>query len=364
MAGSMKRPRVGDHGAGGKRLRFTDDVGDKLLIVADALACARYRSNACQLMLESMVPGCLGSGLDERDDLQEKALEIMKEVMDSLKADVDADLKNKNSYVQEPAATDAMMKHEVSIAREVVARADDHMHDRERALEAAEEALDKARDALKAAEIAFADVEKRKRDKVQLAAEFEHAYTTHFVPLRDGTFATKIDADAHVQSLKRFFEKFDYADSLMSAFAPASRHKPADRKHFDVVTMTTAEKGFVDHKDGLHKEAAESAPMIDHARKVADRAKVSVEAAKQSVRDAGLQFGRAVTSVWRAKLKEATDIKALRDSPTSQNEAEKQLVESKQKHDRFMTETYEAFMWLKERIAILETRRARRARKF
>eukprot|EP00927_Polykrikos_kofoidii_P014997 TRINITY_DN1664_c0_g1_i1.p1 TRINITY_DN1664_c0_g1~~TRINITY_DN1664_c0_g1_i1.p1 ORF type:complete len:362 (+),score=64.74 TRINITY_DN1664_c0_g1_i1:154-1239(+) len=356
MAAFMKRPRVGDQGSNGKRLRFSDEVGAKLAIVAEAVASAPFTSNACQVMLESMVPGCLGSGLDERDDLQEMALEIITEVMDSLKSDVDEDLKRKDNYVQDPYTAHTRLQTELTDAGGIVTRADDHMHEKERALEAAEAALCKAQDDLRTAEIGLADVEKQLKGKTQLAAEFENAYTAHFVPLRDGTFVTKVEADGHVQSLKRFFGKFDYADSLMSAFALASKVKPADRKQFDVVTMTTAETGFVEYKDGLHKQAAESKPLIQHAQKTSEDAKVGLEAATQSVRDAGLQFGRAVTAVWKAKLKEAAAIKALRDEPKSQNEAERHLGESKKRYETFMTGTYEAFMWLKERIAILETR--------
>eukprot|EP00927_Polykrikos_kofoidii_P012271 TRINITY_DN1527_c0_g1_i3.p1 TRINITY_DN1527_c0_g1~~TRINITY_DN1527_c0_g1_i3.p1 ORF type:complete len:362 (-),score=95.68 TRINITY_DN1527_c0_g1_i3:62-1147(-) len=360
MAALRKRVMIGDQGGNGKRLKLTDQVNAKLAIVADAVASARFRSDACQMMLESMVPGCLGSGLDERDDLQNRAVDIIREVVESLKSDVDFDLKRKDDYVHDPQGTDMEMKKEAQLAGEGAAHAEDDMQEKERALEAAEDGLDSALDTLREAKKALADAEKNHKVKVQLATDFDDAYTKHFVPLRDGMFKTKAEADGHVQSLKRFFMKFDYEDSLMSAFAPASRLQPVDRKHFDTVTMTEAEKGFLNYKDEVHKEAEDSFSSIDAAKRAVEAAEAAVEAAKHSVREAGLVFGRAVTTAWKANLEAAAARKALQDAPKSPSEAEKQSDQSKRMHARFMDGPYEAFAWLKERVAILETRKAKR----
>ena len=75
-------------------------------------------------------------------------------------------------------------------------------------LEAAEDALDSALDTLSEAKRAHADAEKKLKKKktkikVQLAADFDNAHTKFFVPLRDGMFKTKAEADGHIQSLKK-----------------------------------------------------------------------------------------------------------------------------------------------------------------
>lgn len=360
MAALRKRLLVGDQASNGKRLKVSDEVTAKLACVAEAVAGARFRSDACQMMLESMVPGCLGSGLDERDDLQTKAVEIIKEVVETLKSETDFDLKRKDDYIHDPQGTDEEMKKEAQLASEGAAHAEDTMHEKERALEAAEDALDAAQNALLDAKRALLDAERNNKVKVQLAADFDDAYAKHFVPLRDGAFKTKAEADLHVSALKRFFMKFDYEDSLMSAFAPASRLQPADRKHFDVVTMTEAEKGFLNYKDEVHKEADDSVSMIEAARHAVEAAEAAAEAAKLSVREAGLAFGRAVTVAWRANLEASAARKAIQDAPRSPIEAEKQLEQSKRMHAKFMDGPYEAFAWLKERVAILETRKAKR----
>ena len=102
--------------------------------------------------------------------------------------------------------------------------------------------------------------EKNRTVKVRLAAEFDNAYTEHFVPLWDGMLK---EADEHVQRLKRVLMKFDNVDSLKSAFPPVFLFQFVDLKRFVIVAMTEAENDFVNYKGEVHKEADDSFSVIN-----------------------------------------------------------------------------------------------------
>jgi tellurium resistance protein TerZ len=358
MASSLGAMKRVDSGRG---IRFTDEVKVKLAIVADAASKAKFRSETCQIMLESIVPGSAGSGLDERDSLQERALDIIGEVIEDLHVGLESDVKIQHGWVTDPDATKAELEKLAQLAEEGGERADDKAKEKEAALEAAEMALQACKDRLAAALKAVGDTRRNHKDKLQMLQSLENAYTQHFLPLKNGDFKSKSDADLHVKFLKMFFQQFGYEDSLMVAFQPASTRYPDSRRNFDNITMTEAEKGFLE-KDHLEREVSDLEQAVVSREREQEAAADDVRAAEKSIREAGLEYGRALTDKNLANAKSADAAEKARTIPKTPQDAQKQLQIAERKLAAFMESPYAAYQWLKNRVAILEGRQRKRQR--
>lgn len=343
--------------ASSKRTTFPPEVERRIATLRKAVGSVRGRSDYCQAMLDSIVHGCLGPGLDQRDDLQTRAVDIVGEVVDALHDKRVRDVKKKEAYLASPedAKADAL-----SEAKEADAKASDAAEDsvvKEKALCEDELALDKAQIALKNANMAFAGAKKRLDDQERLCAALSSVYEEHFVPLRDGLFATKTEADGHINHLKSYSQRYGYEESLICAFAPAARNKPAERGHFDAKTMVEKEKGFVEKRDAALAEIKGLQVAKEEAEHDVARAEQDVKDAADRVRASGLVYGRAVTDETTAKWA-AEDAHQAHDELKGGPEAAKRLLdEANKKLKDFEEGPYEMFQWLKIRVAILEGRK-------
>jgi len=334
-----------------KRLKLTSKVAEKVAIVQDAVRNAHGRFEDCQLMLESMTPGSLGPGLDERDELQEEAVGMMERVLTDLKKAAEALVDRKDAIVNDPEGTKVIMNKEFGDAK---VKFDGAMEDEATKLETLKAAAQASKDAqnkLEAAKAVLAAAKKKLEDGNSERDSFEDAYTKHFVPLRDGTFSSKAEAMAHVKALTPLFKKFDYEESLIAAFAPSAPIVPDERKHFDKVTMVEVERGFLAHKDDLTVQIGIAETELKQAEQnVEDSTSDSIT----ELREAALAYGRAKVDTRRAKLDLDDANEAMRIFPATPAQAAQQLEASKKALQRFEAGPWAAFIWLKRRVQAME----------
>jgi hypothetical protein len=85
-----------------------------------------------------------------------------------------------------------------------------------------------------------------------------------------------------------------------------------------------------------------------------------VRAAEKAIRQAGLEYGRALTDKNLANAKSADAAEVAQNIPKSEQDAQKQLQVAERKCAVFMDNPYAAYRWLKDRIAILEGRQKKK----
>jgi len=334
-----------------KRLKLTSKVAEKVAIVQDAVRNAHGRFEDCQLMLESMSPGSLGPGLDERDELQEEAVGMIERVLTDLKMAAEALVKRKEAIVNDPEGTKVIIEQEIGDAE---AKLDGAKKDEAAKLETLEAAAQASKDAQKKLEAAKAALAATKRKLEDLNSErdsFESAYTKHFVPLRDGTFLSKAEAMTHVTALTPLFKSFDYEESLMAAFRPSAPIRPDERKHFDKVTMVEAERGFLAHKDDLTVQIGVAETEVKQAEQDVEDATTD---STSELRAAALAYGRAKFDTRRARLGLDDANEAMRTFPSTPALAAQQLEAAQKALQGFEARPWAAFIWLKRRVQAME----------
>eukprot|EP00930_Biecheleria_cincta_P080906 TRINITY_DN693_c0_g2_i1.p1 TRINITY_DN693_c0_g2~~TRINITY_DN693_c0_g2_i1.p1 ORF type:complete len:357 (+),score=113.41 TRINITY_DN693_c0_g2_i1:52-1122(+) len=285
---------VGEH-TETKRIKFQSNVEEKIEIVRKQVGNAVARSDECCVMLENMVPGCLGPAMDERDELQTEAVEMIGKVIHAIEELALKDLQLAEEICEDPEAAKKKLEEG---AKDAQAGKDVAEKDKSAKLKAAQDAkaaLAKADDTLKKANKGLHKLEdekaalKNKRDRV------EDAFIQHFVPIRDGDWGPLSEAQGHIQALRPIFQLFDYEDSLMAAFEKAGIHKPDVRKYFDNETIKCA--AFDEQKANLDKEIAAKAAPIGKAQKAQQAAEAAKAAAAQKYNHALEDLGNILGAI-------------------------------------------------------------------
>jgi stress response protein SCP2 len=160
----------------------------------------------------------------------------------------------------------------------------------------------------------------------------------------------------HIAFLKKLFRNFGYEDSLMAAFDPAATTRPDARRNFDTITMTEAEKGFKEHMEKVDKEVNEMAPAIAESDQKLEAAENREKEAEKAMRDAGLDYGRALTQSGVAKGKAADARKLTHYVPKSHENAISYLYSAEKDCGDLFDTPAAAYQWLKARIAVLDGR--------
>mmetsp|Transcript_28067 Transcript_28067/g.77531 ORF Transcript_28067/g.77531 Transcript_28067/m.77531 type:complete len:360 (+) Transcript_28067:85-1164(+) len=350
---SYKRRRVSVDEPASKASKPDITVEKKLSVVGAAVGNAHGRFLSCQVMLESMVPGALGPGLDERDELQDEGVQMIGKVMDGLLQEHKAALERKTAIATNPDGTKAIVQEEFADAQSGVDAAVGDEAEKDRGLKAARADLDAAEKALAKAK---ADQKKAEQDLKALIEQkkaYEDAYNMHFIPLRDGQFNATAEARKHLQALIPIFAKFDYEGSLIAAFPPAAMCYPDARRNFDKLTMEDAEKGFLSFRHKLEGEIAAADPLVSNAIALVAFGEDEVKTCKVKEYDAGLALGRSRFALAVAQLQLADAKKAVGEFPTTPKQAESMKVTAATTLEAFQTGPYEAYVYLRDRVAAL-----------
>mmetsp|Transcript_28068 Transcript_28068/g.77533 ORF Transcript_28068/g.77533 Transcript_28068/m.77533 type:complete len:360 (+) Transcript_28068:85-1164(+) len=350
---SYKRRRVSVDEPASKASKPDITVEKKLSVVGAAVGNAHGRFLSCQVMLESMVPGALGPGLDERDELQDEGVQMIGKVMEKLLRDCTADLERKAAIVQDPDGTKGIMKGSTVEAQAAVEAAVKDETEKDAGFKAARADLNAARKALTDAKSAQKKAEQELSALIKEKEAYEDAYNMHFKPLRDGQYKTLTEAKHHVQALIPLFKMFEYEDSLIAGFPPAAERYPDDRRHFDSLTVKDAEKGFVSSGQKLEGAIAVAEPLVSSAGAAVVAAEDEVEVCKEKEYEAGLALGRSRFALAVAQLQLADAKKAVGEFPTTPKQAESMKVTAATTLEAFQTGPYEAYVYLRDRVAAL-----------
>jgi len=336
-----------------KALKLNTNTEEKLALVSAAVGNAHGRFLPCQVMLESMVPGALGPGLDERDELQDEGVQMIGKVMDGLLQEHKAALERKTAIANDPDGTNAIVQEELADAQSGVEAAVGDEAEKDRGLKAARADLDKAEKALAKAKTDQKKAEQDLKSLIEEKKAYEDAYNMHFIPLRDGQFNATAEARKHIQALIPIFAKFDYEGSLIAAFPPAAMCYPDARRNFDKLTMEDAEKGFLSFRHKLEGEIAAADPLVSNAIALVAFGEDEVKTCKVKEYDAGLALGRSRFALAVAQLQLADAKKAVGEFPTTPKQAESMKVTAATTLEAFQTGPYEAYVYLRDRVAAL-----------
>eukprot|EP00927_Polykrikos_kofoidii_P034213 TRINITY_DN29048_c0_g1_i1.p1 TRINITY_DN29048_c0_g1~~TRINITY_DN29048_c0_g1_i1.p1 ORF type:complete len:418 (-),score=87.17 TRINITY_DN29048_c0_g1_i1:313-1395(-) len=339
-----------------KMLSFPAEVNRRIESVRRAVAIARGRSEACQVMLDCLARSCLGPGVDERDSLQERAEAMVGEVIDSLHVARVLDVKRRQAYIANPEDAVIAAEQEATYAEDRAGEAVENAKQKKRILEDAKAASNDAAAALNEAEAALSDANRCYAEKADGHFSCVGSYEQHFIPLRDGLYSNSTEANSHSTALQPMFRKFEYEKSLTKCFPFAARRHPLERGPFDRTAMEEAEKRFMDKRNASSAEVEAIERVVAQAKQQAADANVKAKLAQEHLAAAGLAYGRALADEKRAT--EASDdarqtVDELKGGP---EEVARNLKDAEQKLLDFEEGPLKSFQWLKWRVIVVEGR--------
>eukprot|EP00927_Polykrikos_kofoidii_P070455 TRINITY_DN6674_c0_g1_i1.p1 TRINITY_DN6674_c0_g1~~TRINITY_DN6674_c0_g1_i1.p1 ORF type:complete len:310 (+),score=87.92 TRINITY_DN6674_c0_g1_i1:206-1135(+) len=309
-------------------------------------------------MLESMVPGCLGPGLDERDDLQEKAVEIIADVMEGMKAAVVGDMRMMEGFMLDPEAAKLSAQKDVQNAVEGIDETDQILKDTKHDFEVACNSHENAREVFQKAVEALDEAQKQRQNKVNEHRAFEDAFETHFIPLRDGTFQSAAEGERHLRALRPYLHQLQFEASLVAAFWTAGRRVPDERRHFDNFTVGEVEERFDTYKKEMFAEVEQLGPHVTIVERELEAAAAADAARTDDMRAAGLAYGKAFKAAGVAKRDGGLLHRALEEAPRTKEQAMEQYAHAQKQLNAFLQGPYDSFLRLKQRISSLESRPA------
>lgn len=334
-----------------KRLRFGEFVEEKIIVVKEAVGYAHNRSDECCVMLECMVPGSLGPGLDERDELQSEAVEIIGRVMERLEHQAVAQVERAEEILRDPVKARHAMEEEMKAMQVSNDFADKEKRAKQQLVRDAKANMAAAATALRAAVNGKQMAEKEFDDLENEAAEVKKAFEQHFIPVRDGVWASKTDVMKHMAELGPVFKKFKYEESLIAAFQKAGERKPEARGHFDKLTIDEAGQDFVVRLKQLEAQLVALEPGL---RKAADNVHDATHhktAMHEKEKDAIVNLGGLLAEIKQLLWGLFDAKKALEDFPKDAKAQQALCDTSKQRLAEFREGPFAAFKFLRDRVA-------------
>lgn len=336
-----------------KRLKFDSTVEENICTVKDAVGALKGRSLETCVMLECMVPGSLGPGIDERDELQAEAVEMIGRVLERQEGELSRDLHRKEDMVQDPNRVRADMTAELQEAKDHEVGADQQVQRGQQDLKSAKVDAGTGQRLLASARSSH---DKSCTELKQLEAEqaaLELNYKDHFIPVRDGTWQTQPESAKHVAALLPTFKTFEYEDSLIAAFQKAADHKPPARGNFDNITMETAEKDFSVGLQHLVGKIGAAHPIVSQASDSVAEAASQLDSAKHHEREAALALGAALVDKRHARFAVEKAQKGLDEFPKDPKAIAAARDAARQSLKDFQEGPLAAFKSLRDRVAAL-----------
>lgn len=289
-----------------KRLKFAANIEEQIEVVLRMLDNAENRSPSCQVLLASMVPGCLGPPLDERDESQMEVAGIIGQVLEELHA---ATLKSVarieplvgwSGWPNQAGRTQIDVelveaKRVASVARQVASQ-------RRSALCQAQRVTDGELGRLQQVIRDLEAAQERQRVVGEEVSKVEALLQEHLVPLKEGLFDGEAEAHAHVEALLPQILDLQCEDSLKSSFVQAAVLKPDSREHFDRICFQEAEERFSQGLAQWRGDMQELEPVIKGFDRRITETSERHEAFLEAERDAGVEMQRAAEAQRTAEV--------------------------------------------------------------
>eukprot|EP00930_Biecheleria_cincta_P080905 TRINITY_DN693_c0_g1_i1.p1 TRINITY_DN693_c0_g1~~TRINITY_DN693_c0_g1_i1.p1 ORF type:complete len:410 (+),score=123.99 TRINITY_DN693_c0_g1_i1:56-1231(+) len=334
-----------------KRLKFQSDVEEKIDIVRKQVGNAEARSDECCVMLENMVPGSLGPAMDERDELQTEAVEMIGKVIKAIEDEAVDKVKLAEEICEDPESVKKKVEEAAERAQAEKAAAEKDKPAKQKAAQDAKASLAKADDTLRKANNGLHKLEDEKADLKDKRDTVEDAFIQHFVPIRDGDWEAESEALAHIRALGPVFVGFDYEKSLMAAFKEAGMNKPASRRSFDNQTIKSA--AFEERKAELDKQIAAKAAPIGKAQKAQQAAEAAKAAAAQKYNHTLADLGNVTGAIRKSNADALRARQELDTFPATPQEAEAKRQRAKAALEELTGPkgAVSAYIYLRDRVS-------------
>lgn len=323
-------------------------VNPMIEAICDAIDFAEL-PESCRLMLKAIIPDSFGIASDQRHAIQAKAVESVGQVLDGIKAQMEAAIAEEVAKVEGADNAKAELEAKVTEAKERLTQiSEDVVAKKAISTEVSRNVVEK-RTTLAAAKEAQQNgdvlIAKAKTDK----EAFEGAIKDHVEPLLnseiDGAAAT-----GHYKALQPFIAKLTVEESLISPLPGICSKASADRGPFDTMVLKQLEKSILDQFAQLETTIAQETPAA------ADR-DAAVTAAQEAHNVAVKEQHQAVTE-WntaQAAQKEAEAVVQAAEVNVLNNEPEYKKVtavrdEKIQALKAFETWNYECYQVCRDKV--------------
>lgn len=333
------------------RLLYQHDpqVSEKVKIVTNALERYALQTVPCKDMLSNSVPGSLGTAKNERDEFQDESVDMVGRALQLIIVELErqvSELELKLQQAKDAQAAVEMRKHE-AVQRLQDAKQVTEMKGK-LAVEA-KNALDEASKEKRIAQQNVSTAEGKFRQAEGEKAYREDLYNNHFLPLKNGQFASVVEANSHIDVLRPALSKWGIEDCLLAAFQEASRKLPKDRRDWCTRTMEGVDEFFQKPLQDAEMTWRASKEELEARRRELQTAE-SVLAKAQADHQHSLQELQAA----RAAESEAEKLlavieKELRTAISYVKEVSALLEAKNRELLQFKEVVFQAYTWLRER---------------
>lgn len=241
-------------------------------------------SESCKRMLTAMIPHTLGIFSEERHELQTMGVQALEEVMDTIKAEMQAAIDAEASNVAEAENEKARLQGKVDEVDARITSIKEDMEGKKGVLREHSMVLLQKRPVLAKAQ---QDVTKGNVELEAATAEkegLEAAKTNHLQPLVSTTLEG--DFQVHYEGLLPFLPSLNMEESLRNA-VPGTVCKPAsERGAFDAMVIEQLQNSFNDRVAALEKIIDAETPAAAERNKILASAQEEHDAVKSKCREA------------------------------------------------------------------------------
>lgn len=245
-----------------KRLKFSANIEEKIEILLKAVDNAVDHLPACQVMLASMVPGCLGPALDERDSVQMKAVDSIGKVILEQERVAREDVQRMTAFSEDLEVGKAAFARQLSAAREAVTLQRQVVAQRVTELKHAQMETDQSRQTMRLLSLKLQEAQLNKTRASDALRSFDQSCSAHFVPLKEGRFDDETQAMLHVDAVECLLKERKCEESLRNGFVSAAKLKPSAREHFDAIVVKEVGEYLKEALKNLREEDEAMDPVL------------------------------------------------------------------------------------------------------
>jgi DNA repair exonuclease SbcCD ATPase subunit len=305
--------------------------------------------DSCREMLIFVAPAALTSPSNERHENQSKVIDILKEAFEADRATQQAAVDEKQQLVDSASGEKA---EKVAIKEEAEGKLKAHKaetQEKKQELSKAEQVVDESKEYLKRAKQAQAKAVKK---HAEVEEEQTHLSAVHesFKALKEGACDDPKDTKKNIASIVSVLKDIQVEEALIKSLPQALSHSPADRGHFDQLTVQQVETTLDDHIKTFEEKVAASQLMINEheVAVVASEAVVELAAEKQStcekvIEEADLVQEKLVADITAARAVVTEHTKVVRQRNHGLGEVQVRLS--------MVTDVLSAITFLETRVA-------------
>lgn len=248
----------------------------------------------CRAMLISMVPGCLETAADERQELQAMAVSMIDDVFQARQTAMEQAILDAEAKLVDIEAGRGSLDGNV-------AKADTELAERVVIVEARKKVLATASQEVVAAKSAAGDAREAQRlsdeEHIKVAGEkstLEAVLRDHFTPLKEGKWEST--CGVHLGALLPVAKRIELDQSLVSAMPSSCSKKPEERGPFDQMVVTQLEELLVQKVAAFVAQLEAAGPQAEERRLTAEAAQKNADEAKERQQQAASEVFSAQAS--------------------------------------------------------------------